>query len=164
MDKVCPQCKINKSFCDFYRDKSKKFCLETYCKACSLIRRRKYKTKPYSTNELHKRYIKFRNLAKTKFHSIKTNCPRRGVEFNLNKEEFIEWYDTSKKNCFYCGRQLTQFERGSDSLTIDRVDNAIGYEITNIVLCCRRCNIIKGSWFTSQEMAGIATKYLKDRR
>jgi len=153
--KVCPQCKQGKNIVEFYKDRTKTLAVTTYCKKCSNARRKNYplKNKEYYSNN--------RKTAKIKFNSIKTNCPRRGVGFNLNREEFYKWYEGQKKNCAYCGRTLSRFKKGDDGLTIDRLDNSIGYELANIVLCCWRCNIIKGYWFTSQEMLEIANKYLR---
>ena len=44
-------------------------------------------------------------------------------------------------------------------LTLDRVDNTKGYELSNIVLACRRCNYMKGSWLTSEQMLDAAKRY-----
>lgn len=155
--KVCPGCQGQKPFGDFYRDNSKAFSLTTYCKKCSDLKRKKYPLKNYGSIY----YVHSKDPAKTKFKSLRTNCPKRGIEFKLNLDEFRKWYSNQERNCFYCGRQLSQFKKGDDGLTIDRLENAIGYEITNIVLCCWRCNVIKGYWFTSQEMIEIANKYLR---
>ena len=49
-------------------------------------------------------------------------------------------------------------------LTIDRMDNSSGYSMDNIVIACRRCNTVKGGWFTYSEMIEIADRYnLKER-
>lgn len=49
------------------------------------------------------------------------------------------------------------------AFSIDRKDNNKGYIMGNITLACKRCNIIKGKWFTEQEMLEIADRYLKNR-
>ena len=39
--------------------------------------------------------------------------------------------------------------------TNDRMDNSLGYSISNIALSCQRCNNIKGNFFTYDEMVKI---------
>jgi hypothetical protein len=51
----------------------------------------------------------------------------------LTKEVFK---NISKQDCYYCGKG------GPNG--IDRVDNSIGYEPGNCVLCCKHGNYVKG--------------------
>jgi hypothetical protein len=37
-------------------------------------------------------------------------------------------------------------------MTLDRINNEIGYEIFNIVKCCWFCNSLKSDFFTPEEM------------
>ncbi len=80
--------------------------------------------------------------------------------------QFKNWFEKETReepHCFYCGQPLDLGHRNSlTGLTIDRMDNTQGYLVGNMVLSCRRCNIIKGSWFSFEEMLEIAEKYLKD--
>jgi 5-methylcytosine-specific restriction endonuclease McrA len=78
----------------------------------------------YSKQWFSKRYTQKRH-----------NAFRRGISFDLTKEEFIKFYD--KKNCFYCGEFI------NDIITFDRVDNNKGYIKGNIVICCHLCNNLK---------------------
>ena len=80
----------------------------------------------------------------------------------LSKEDFIKWYDSQEKVCFYCKRTLqeiiidkTQSRKIIRRLSIDRVDNNKGYENSNIVLACGKCNKIKNDFFTKDEMLKI---------
>ena len=74
------------------------------------------------------------------------------------------------KKCFYCGISVEALSKvkdvmnnGTHRLTIDRLDNSRGYELNNIVLACLRCNSIKTDFFTTEEMKGIAIKYVKPK-
>jgi hypothetical protein len=71
----------------------------------------------------------------------------RGLSFSLTVEKFRE---ITSKNCFYCGVEPLQghyyqkFMNGSYVYNgIDRLDNNIGYEESNIVTCCWSCNQMK---------------------
>ena len=93
---------------------------------------------------------------------------RERALFSITREEFIGWYQSQVKECFYCGipenliPQFPKFFNGTVNrrLSIDRMDNKRGYEPGNIVLSCRRCNGIKSDFFSAQEMKEIAQKFL----
>ena len=91
----------------------------------------------------------------------RNKSPRKNL-LKISKENFVKWYNSQDKKCFYCGATIeqikkyaTKFDKRFKRLTIDRVDNLKGYEIGNIVLACYRCNAIKGDFFTKREMSKI---------
>jgi 5-methylcytosine-specific restriction endonuclease McrA len=53
------------------------------------------------------------------------------------------------KPCNYCGDELTNYKKNKDSYGefkyngIDRIDSSKGYEIDNVVPCCKNCNTMK---------------------
>ena len=59
----------------------------------------------------------------------------RGFTFTISLEEFIVFWN---KNCFYCGDKI-------DGIGLDRIDSNTGYEIENVVSCCRKCNMMKAT-------------------
>ena len=71
----------------------------------------------------------------------------RGLEYNLTEKQFEK---LTQQNCYYCGiepsniikRKWTNGEYIYNGL--DRVDNAKGYIIDNVVPCCKICNRRKG--------------------
>ena len=65
--------------------------------------------------------------------NYRSNSKQRGHSFNLPRT-LVERYITSP--CYYCGQM-------ADKMGIDRVDNALGYEESNTVPCCKRCNYLK---------------------
>ena len=74
---------------------------------------------------------KGRNFNKVLFY-YKRNAKRRNIQFELTEQEFN---DIRNKNCTYCGNI------GPNG--IDRVDNNLGYLLTNCVPCCTVCNKAK---------------------
>lgn len=90
------------------------------------------------------------------FNSIlndyRQGAKRRGLEFNLSKDEFRE---LTSSNCTYCGLSPSSISYGSKGAKkeygkytfngIDRLDSSIGYEMNNCVTCCTECNLAKGS-------------------
>lgn len=84
------------------------------------------------------------------YAGYRSNALRRRQAFELSKEYFSK---IIKENCFYCGkppsnRYLPHNKRcrGDPCIYngIDRIDNNIGYTESNIVPCCKFCNVSKG--------------------
>jgi D-glycero-beta-D-manno-heptose 1-phosphate adenylyltransferase len=74
------------------------------------------------------------------------NAKKRGLEFNISREEFLE---SIKKKCSYCGCEPSQlYIKNSHRIVyngLDRIDSNKGYISNNITTCCSQCNIAKGS-------------------
>lgn len=80
--------------------------------------------------------------------SYRQGARKRGLEFNLTRDEF---YNLTQQNCYYCGRPPSQ-KRAARVKTklapftyngVDRVNSDVGYELHNCVPCCKRCNRMK---------------------
>lgn len=181
MEKKCPQCKKIKIWeIDFPKNKRTKSGKHYWClECCRLYNKKTYKkNKKYyieksaiyskNNNFKYQRLWVKNNLIKSKYISLKYRCKINNIPI-ITKEEFIKWYNSQSKNCFYCGileadfRQKNIMGRTGKYLTIDRLDSKKGYVIGNIVLACAICNIIKSNFFTPKEMKEIAEKYIKPK-
>jgi len=83
------------------------------------------------------------------FGNYKRQAMKRGLSFNLTREEF---YELTQKDCYYCGISPYQVQKRTDILWgdfiyngVDRLNNTLGYEIDNVVPCCGKCNRAKMS-------------------
>jgi hypothetical protein len=86
--------------------------------------------------------------------SYKCGAKKRNFSFSLTREQFVTLI---AGNCNYCGAlptEYSQLTRSKSSIEwlkqctilcnrIDRVDSNVGYELTNCVSCCKRCNEMK---------------------
>jgi hypothetical protein len=70
----------------------------------------------------------------------KRGAKRRGIEWKISNADAQE---IIQKECFYCGTKFSNNCDGFKYNGIDRVDNEKGYEIGNVVPCCKACNIAK---------------------
>ena len=75
----------------------------------------------------------------------KKKAKRRGYTWNLNLEDCRRLI---AQNCSYCGSSPNRIHKnkyGGEILYngIDRKDNSLGYEIGNVVPCCKFCNFAK---------------------
>lgn len=97
------------------------------------------------------RLIEKDSALNTLFFIYGKDAKKRGYEFSLSKEKFVE---LTKQNCIYCGiepsllykhRKNIEDDRGYIYNGIDRKINSLGYTIENSVPCCKTCNVMKGS-------------------
>lgn len=117
---------------------------------CSDRCKNNYYQKQYkqSNTKMEKDYVKSGARA---YNNIKQRCSnpnhpmfdnygRRGIFLTLTFEEFRDIY-FGKDNCENCGTQLDDNNRnGKQGRTLDRIDQARGYEKGNLRILCRSCN------------------------
>lgn len=101
-----------------------------------------------------------RNLV---FFTYRDNAKSRGRDFALTVEEADSIFQS---NCFYCNaepsRTRTRANRKGEYTYngIDRLDNSVGYVAGNVVPCCTRCNLTKGSMDYNEFIQWIKDVYL----
>ena len=91
-------------------------------------------------------------------------------EVHISKEDFVEWHDAQPRVCEYCGISeeqlwLLQEHYGSvkDRLTVDCMNNAIGYSRGNLVLACDKCNQIKNNVLSYGDMKYIGENFIRPK-
>lgn len=114
MLKKCNDCGVFKSI--FNYNKSGRNRRRARCKACYKEYRKVSDFKPES-----------------RFNKYKRDAKRRNIPFNLKKEDFFSF---ENKNCRYCGEKVFP-------ISLDRIDNNIGYDLDNVDSCCSSCNSLK---------------------
>lgn len=87
------------------------------------------------------------------YGSYKAGAKFRKLSFNISEDEFRI---LTKQNCNYCGSPPSNTRKKTNGPGVyifnglDRVNNDIGYEMSNIVSCCGICNIMKKMLTTKQ--------------
>ena len=152
--KICTKCHIEKPLTAFSKHIITKDGYSHQCKQCNRERSRIFRGTPSGIYTNIQSREKFRN-----------NKP-----FDITREDFIEWYNSQKKQCIYCGISYDNaylmrkyFGAHGIQLSIDCKENDLGYTLDNIVLACDRCNFIKSNIFTYEEMLEIGKKYIKPK-
>lgn len=91
--------------------------------------------------------IKPNNFAiiNTRYRKYRSNAKVRGIPFNISFEEFSE---ITSKDCKYCGEPPQPVSDPNlpskyNMNGVDRVNSDLGYEINNVVPCCKHCNKAK---------------------
>lgn len=82
--------------------------------------------------------IEFDLKVARKYDSLAHTSKIRGIDFDLPLLSLANLYKA--KRCYYTGVELTP-----KNMSIDRVDNRLGYVKGNVVACDKTVNSLKGS-------------------
>lgn len=97
-----------------------------------------------------------RTTANRKFKKGVKAANERNIQWNLT----IEQYETIiSKPCHYCKTSLKTW----GGVSLDRINNSVGYEESNVLPCCGTCNNIRNRFLTVEEME-IAMKAVLEYR
>ncbi len=89
-------------------------------------------------------------LMRRKLGTYKHSAKERKHEWSLS-DEYARSLLTSP--CFYCDKNM--------SLGIDRIDNVVGYTVTNSRPCCKICNYAKNTMTEEEFFAWVERVYEK---
>lgn len=136
---ICTECNSEMILrVDKVRHRNLKRCSEC-CKAKGIKKIKKKRV--FTIDTLHNRV----------FYKIKDGAMRRGISFNLTSDFLIK---TVVLNCNYCGKKPNQQKSNRKYKLLhhglDRIDSGIGYIESNVVSCCKTCNLGKNSLSLSQ--------------
>lgn len=107
--------------------------------------------------DMERKYAQFED--ETPWRQVYSNYVRRAKKKNIALTiAYDEFRKLITQNCYYCGAEPSGYyekkyrsrKDGRAHQTIrynglDRVDNSKGYELDNVVPCCKHCNTMKGA-------------------
>jgi len=121
--------------------------------------------------------------------SLRRSARRRDLTFDLTTEQLTKWWKTTPDKCAYCRQTIEKFiglrkqivdykgsnweiakyqrffrnprHRVTPWLTIDRINNARGYTVTNLAKACWICNSLKNDFFSATDMKRIAPTLIR---
>lgn len=152
--KACTKCGETKPLTEFYSHKLTKDGLSVWCKECH-----------------RNNYQEYMKTASGVYTSIKGRLTYYKTKpLIIDREDFIKWYNSEPKICVYCDIPEEKLKRLGDSynnkahrLTVDCVENDLGYISGNLVLACLRCNSIKSDFFSHEEMRALSQQFIKPK-
>lgn len=98
----------------------------------------------------------FSKTLKGRFRTAKGQAKKRNIDFNLTFEQYSQ---IATQPCYYCNDHFrTEIGVGSG---IDRVINAQGYYIDNIVSCCAHCNYLKRNIYNVDQTKAMVDILIK---
>jgi hypothetical protein len=95
-------------------------------------------------------------MVSARFSRGKSKAKQRGLAWEIS---LIEFESLSRAACSYC-----QFALPETGIGLDRIDNAVGYSLENVVPCCTECNLARNALFTHSEMLGIIGPAIREVR
>ena len=153
--KNCPDCKAySRDYNRKNKDRISKRASERYTRDIERLRdksNKRYYEKKEGILEQQKEYyerrydyIRDRETAKAntregKYFKIVTNAEERKRIVEMTKDEIMNMTDLP---CVYCGKETID---GVKRNGIDRMDNSVGYTLSNCMPCCEVCNYMKQS-------------------
>ncbi len=85
------------------------------------------------------------------YYKYSLSARRRGISFKISRSVFRRF---TSSPCYYCGvfpEYITKSGQGAYTYNgIDRIDPSRGYKKDNLVTCCYKCNMAKGSMTQKQ--------------
>jgi hypothetical protein len=133
--KVCTKCGISKSLNSFVKAAGSPDGRYGTCKVCKNAYKKAWfqsKKETIMSSVAHRHAM------------IKERSKKLGLTSNIDQISYIALIS---KNCFYCDSSLKE-EKG---ISLDRIDNDVGYVLSNVLPCCGVCNIGRGTNFTVEE-------------
>lgn len=134
-------------------------CKESDCSNIIISPKRHFKTMSGRCRFCSHKKVPFKNLYNKFKSSVKSNGQRKGRKkhtFNLTFKQFLSF--TEIQNCVYCNFPIewkAHFKDGRARYNLDRKDSNKGYSTENCVVCCKRCNYMKGEHFTYEEFKEV---------
>ena len=100
---------------------------------------------------------------KDRYKSMRDRANKCGLAV-MGFSEFVAWSRLQEKICVYClmNNEAAKILFGRN-LSIDRMDNLKGYLVENIALACFRCNTVKSSFLTYDQMMTVASMFLRPK-
>jgi len=113
-------------------------------------------------NELKENNKLLINEIKNKLQSYKQqdSCKKRLIEELVSLEYILKLLKDSELICCYCKEKifiLYEKQREQKQWTLDRIDNSIGHNINNVIICCLECNLKRKN---TNQQSFIFTKQL----
>jgi len=126
--KTCRKCERSLEPSGYYKNKKSSDGLRSVCREC---------------------LSKARVSDCDRYADFKYSAKRRGIGFDLTKDEFSR---LRNQPCFYCGD--TEI-----NMSIDRIDSSVGYTSSNCMPSCISCNFAKQTLDIKQFFAKISKIY-----
>jgi hypothetical protein len=120
----------------FFRHKERKDGLHSWCKSCC---------KEGNKRSIEKKYSTFEGRITTFLRTCKESAKKRNQEFSLERQDFLEMWDEQQGLCVYTGLPMELQPNTLFSVSVERVDNSVGYTKNNTVLVTNAVNRMKSN-------------------
>jgi len=156
-NRLCSKCRaafpLNAE--SFYRHAQRADGFHSWCKACCHEGNR---------GALSKAQASVEGRARALLYNCRKSAEKRGHVCDLTPHSFREMWDAQGGLCAYTGREMTLKPGLPDTMSIERIDSALGYFEDNCVLVCLAVNRMKSDLApeTFFEMCRDVVRWLGD--
>lgn len=130
--KRCVTCKVYRPLNNFNASTKAWDNLSGRCKSCAV----KYNKDRYAQYDSQLDWDKW-------LREVKTNASRRGLSCDLSVTDLKTLYETQGGLCQYSGRRMSFSKGDPNRVSVDRINSATHYTISNVVLCTVTVNKMK---------------------
>ena len=116
---------------------------------------RMYEKKRYAENK--DKILAYQKTPKARFSFAKSHSKHYKKEWKIT---FDQYKKLLNQKCFYCNCSLLNMK----GIGLDRINNAKGYIMGNVLPCCGDCNYIRQDLLTVEEMKVAMLAILKYRK
>ena len=135
--KTCFKCKTSKTVSLYFKHAQTADGYHSWCKECCTVGNARSRVKQNSTIE---------GRAKIFLQNAKKSAIKRHQLFELNISDVINCWNTQAHICAYSGRLMTLEAGKLNTVSIERIDSAIGYTLENTILVCQAINRMKSDF------------------
>jgi len=132
--KVCAKCAGRFSVDLFYKHSGTQDGWHSWCKPCC---------KAGNLRSREKKYSSFDGRISTFLRCCAQSAKKRGQEFSLTADDLKKAWEMQHGLCAYTGIPMTTQPNLPYSVSVERVDNEIGYTESNTILVCKAINAMK---------------------
>jgi hypothetical protein len=128
---ICGDCEVN----NFYPKRKNK------CKTCIS---NEYKNRGDKKDYINKqRKWRSKNLIHYRVESAKHRAIRKGIVFEITDEDIINKLSEQNNKCYISKQNISMTENDWYSLSLDRLDNSLGYTKENTIVVTKFVNSSK---------------------
>lgn len=153
--KVCSKCGENKPLSEYYKAKTNKDGLETYCKACKAAQRREWRRRtdsPERRKRNSERVVKWHKANPLKsrlLHKVSdanTRAKALGINGRIDRGDLEAVLGTQGEACTICGESFTDIE--GRRMNLDHIEplwDGGANAVPNLRFICEKCHDEKQS-------------------
>lgn len=187
--KTCTKCGEEKPESEYTKDWSRKSGLHSRCRTCTNAAARAYRASPsgkekvaasqarYHQNNKHTNN-QYRETIKRNYEKWRENSPRfnlymalrhavkrRPTDNPITIDHLMDLWKQQEGKCAVSGLKMT-WGKGDlmpTSVSLDRIDQKVGYAIGNVRLVCYQVNTFRGRW-SDEQMFSMALSILANMK
>ena len=160
---LCRKCNELKPLSEFHQDRKKSRQYGIYCKPCARVGIKKWTSLNIERVRERGRNHHQKNPWSGAWENAAVRATKKGLGI-MSRVEFYAWYKNHPRCCEYCGMtEQASKAMFRELLSIDRKDPSNGYISGNIAMACRRCNNVKSSHLSYEQMMVVAAMFFRPK-